>query len=404
MSRASPTRVDPGRRASAPGLARLRLHAQGIAAPLREPHEVVERLGAVQAQDYLGALWAVGLRLEQAGEADVERALARGTILRTWPMRGTLHFVPARDARWMLRLMTPRIVARGERRYRELGLDAATFARAGELLAGALEGGRRLTRPAALALLEAAGISTGGQRGIHVLQRLAMDALLCFGPREGKQQTFVLLEEWAPRSIALEREEALAEIAVRYFTGHGPAAAPDLAWWTGLPAADVREAIALAAPRLEHERIDGETYWWSGRTGRPAGGGAARAWLLPGFDELVVGYSDRSALFDPAHRGKVRIGANGMLSPTIVLGGRLIGTWKRTLGRRGVAIEPALFGRLDEAGRRALSAASARYGAFLGLPVAAAPSSSPSRGRTRAVNARRARAPAGLRRGAGTRP
>lgn len=353
---------------SAADIARLRLRAQRIAATsFRQPHEVVEWLGAVQAQDYLGALWAVGLRLERAGEADVERALAGRTLLRTWPLRGTLHFVPARDARWMLRLTAPRIVARAARRYRELGLDAATFARSRRLLVRALEGGRRLTRPAAFQLLQAAGISTAGQRGIHLLARHALEGVLCYGPREGKQQSFVLLDEWAPAPRALERDEALAEIARRYFTGHGPATAADFTWWTGLVAADVRAAIDLAGTRLRRERIGDRTYW-SGERGRPAGTGAPRATLLPAFDELVVGYRDRSALYHPAHGREINPGGNGMLSPTVVLDGRVVGTWRRTLGRKGVAVEPALFAPLDRGGLRALSAASERYARFLGLP------------------------------------
>ncbi|OFX24873.1 MAG: hypothetical protein A2V77_17595 [Anaeromyxobacter sp. RBG_16_69_14] len=349
-------------------MARLRVRAHHIGATtFREAHEVVEWLGAVQAQDYLGALWAVGLRLRQAGEADVERALAGRTILRTWPMRGTLHFVAARDVRWMLDLMAPRSVARAASRLRELEIDDGVLASSRKVLVKALQGGRQLSRPAMYRVLQEARISTAGQRGIHILWRLAHEGLLCFGPRQGKQQTFVLLEEWVPAARRLTREEALAEVAHRYFTGHGPATLGDFVWWTGLSPADARLALDLAGSRLRSEDIDGQTFWLAPRP--PLRSPVAPGSLLPGFDELVVGYKDRTALVDPLHRPRLNPGDNGMLSPTILVGDRILGTWRRTLQRGGVAIEPRPFAPLAAAGQRALSGASERYARFLGLPI-----------------------------------
>jgi len=157
-----------------------------------DPADLVRWMGAVQAQDYMGSLWGVGLRLHGASEADVEASIAAGAIVRTWPMRGTLHYVPAEDARWMLRLLAPRVVAGAAGRYRQLGLDAAAFARSRTVLTRALRGGRRLTRGAAYETLARGGVSTEGERGIHILGRLAQEAVLCVGPRDGRQQTFAL--------------------------------------------------------------------------------------------------------------------------------------------------------------------------------------------------------------------
>src|SRR5262245_43986279 len=182
-------------------IARLRLHNQRIAyATIEKPGDVVAWLGAVQAQDYLGALWAIGLRMRNAVEADIERALADRTIIRTWPMRGTLHFVAAADIRWMLELLTPRIAANNSQLFlRYFDLDESAFARSKDLVARALQGGRQLTRNAMYKMLEAGGVSAASQHGRHILWRLAQDGLICFGPREGKRQTFVLLDEWAPK-------------------------------------------------------------------------------------------------------------------------------------------------------------------------------------------------------------
>ncbi|MBI1879200.1 MAG: AlkZ family DNA glycosylase [Chloroflexi bacterium] len=194
-------------------IAQYRLYHQQIATTkFKKPSQVVSWLGAMQAQDYAGAKWSAGLRLPDATDADIEQAIADKTIIRTWPMRGTLHFVAAEDARWLLKLLTPRIIAQTAGRYRQLELDEATFARSKELFAQALQGGKQLTRNEMLQLLEKASISTAGQRGYHILGRSAQDGLICFGAPQGKQQTFTLLDEWAPATKSLERDEALAEL------------------------------------------------------------------------------------------------------------------------------------------------------------------------------------------------
>ena len=180
-------------------LLRMRLRAQLISgSSAATPREVVAHLLAMQAQDYAGATWAIGLRLPGSSLADIERALAERTLVRTWPMRGTLHFVAAEDVRWLLALLAPRVLARAARREQQLSLDDTTFKRARELFSAALNGGRSLKRPDAMAMLEAGGVATGGQRGYHILWRLSQEGLLVVGPMEDRQQTFALLNEWLP--------------------------------------------------------------------------------------------------------------------------------------------------------------------------------------------------------------
>lgn len=362
-------------------VARRRIRAQHLdATDLRRPRDVVSWLGAVQAQDYLGALWAVGLRLApvaQATEALVEAALADRSIVRSWPMRGTLHFVAAEDLGWLLALLGPKVVARSARRHAELNLDAAAFTRGRALLEQALEGGRCLTRAEVYRVLTQGKVSPAGQRGIHLIQRLALDGVLCFGARLGKQQTFALLDEWLAPGLAStdskvrSREESLFELARRYFTGHGPATLADFIWWSGLPAAEAREAVALAraARALDEAKEDGAVLYSGQAPRRRALASSGSLQLLPGFDELWVGYQDRSALLEPAHHPKVNPGANGMLSPTMVLDGRVIGTWKRVLGKQGVSIAARPFGPLSPQVRRKLEVAAERYARFLGVPL-----------------------------------
>jgi hypothetical protein len=350
-----------------PAIAYQRLVNQRIVqSTLERPGQVVSWLGAVQAQDYLGSLWAIGLRMSNATEGDVEQAIADRAIIRTWPLRGTIHFVAAEDVRWMLQLVTPRVVARSARRFRELELDEATFGRAGELLVGALQGGKRLSRSAVYVVLDRAGISTEGQRGIHILWRLAQDGVICFAAREGKQQTFALLEDWAPEAKALEHHEALAELARRYFVSHGPATLQDFAWWSSLPASEARAGLEMAKSGLSHEVIEGLTYWLSPPAAAASHTGHT-ACLLPPFDEYIVSYKDRRAVLDSAHATKVAYG--GMLAPTVVVDGKIVGTWKRVFQRDAVVVTPSYFSELGETEARAVAAAAERYGRFLNMPL-----------------------------------
>ena len=363
------TRYEPGSRPMTPAhVVKARLAAQGISsAVFAEPSEVVARLCAVQAQDYLGSLWAIGLRLNGACEQGIERAIANRSIVRTWPVRGTLHFVAAADARWLLDLLGPKMITRTAGRLRALGLDDATLGRAKRALVKRLEGGRALTRTAAYETLERAKVCTAEQRGLHVLWRLAHESILCFGPREGKQQTFVLLDEWLPRAKRLPREEALAELARRYFAGHGPASVVDFTWWSGLKLSEARLAVHLAGHALDTETEGGRTLLFT-RLSMPSSPPRSRAFLLPAFDEFMVGYADRSAALEPGHKTYLNAGG-GILNPIVVVDGRVVGTWKRRLVRGEVLFSSAPFAALGKSKTQAVAVAVQRYAEFLGVAV-----------------------------------
>ncbi|HEV7501909.1 MAG TPA: winged helix DNA-binding domain-containing protein [Vicinamibacteria bacterium] len=341
---------------------RSRLVVQQIVRPrFTRPADLVRWMGAVQCQDYPGGLWAIALRLAGSPtEPDVERALAERTIVRTWPMRGTLHFVPAADARWMLRLLAPRMIARSAGRHRQLGLDADAFTKSRAVLTRALRGGRALTRPQAYAALTGGGVSTAGQRGIHILAHLAQQGLLCFGPRQDRQPTLVLLDEWVPASREPTRDEALATLADRYFASHGPATLSDFAWWTGLVVTDARAAVEAAGRRLLTEK---------GRTPpKAAPVGKSRppaAVLLPPWDEYIVAFQDREHAL--GHLGANARHALAMVGrPVILIDGRVMGSWRRTLAPRVVRVHLDFWTPVTALRRRAVERAVARYGRFLG--------------------------------------
>jgi hypothetical protein len=350
-----------------------RLASQRIASDrLDRPADVVRWLGAVQAQDYGQSLWAIGARLRTGTAEQVEAAIAERQIARTWLMRGTIHFAPPEDVRWLLALVAPRLVAGDERRCARLGLTPATIARSAKSLGEALAGDRRLSRPEIMDLLQGEGIETSGGRGYHILWRLAQDGLICGGPMQGKQQTFVLLDDWAPRAESrdLSREESLAVLAARFAASRGPVTDHDLARWAGITLADARQGLGAAdSPALATRSFDGAEFWVAADQAGEAGANAGRrkAFLLAGFDEYMLGYKDRDAVIASEHAGKVVPGSNGVFRPIIVVGGQIVGTWARVARPKALTITLKPF---TGAGKLAaqVRAEAKRDRAFLGLP------------------------------------
>jgi len=350
-------------------IAQLRLCSQHIVGPkFTGPDEVVRWLGAIQAQDYLQSLWAIGLRTQQSTVTDIEQAIAERRSIRTWPMRGTIHFVPPEDAKWMLKLSASRMIAMDRRRLEQLGLDDEIMERCKGLFYDALNGGKRLPRSSMMKLLDDAGISTKNQRGYHILWHTSQTGLLCLGPMQDRQQTFVLLDEWVPNSRELSREESLAELAGRYFASHGPATIHDFAWWAGLTVTDAKAGLEAAKPELISEKMNGKECWMTKESPGHAAYDKSGVHLLPGFDEYLLGYKDRSAVLATEHAPKIVPGKNGMFLPTVVVAGQVVGTWKRRLKKNSVDMTLSPFTQLGDSEERVIEAAR-RYSAFLGLPL-----------------------------------
>jgi hypothetical protein len=364
-------------------LATLRLGVQRIApssaptppssptSPTSSVAATVRHSLAMQAQDFAGAKWSVGLRTEGSTDAAIEAALATGDIVRSWPMRGTLHFVAPDDLGWMLGLTAARTIQSSAGRHRQLGLSEEDCATARDAAVAALTGARALPRDELLACFEAAGVSTAGQRGIHLINRLALWGVLVFGPLQpgvggkAKKQTFVLLDEWVTNGRVLDRDEALGEFALRYFRGHGPATVRDFAWWSSLTLTDARAGLAIARPALDELVVDGTSYFLPG----DATAASSTVLALPGFDEYLLGYQDRSAALAPEHSELVVPGKNGLFLPTIVVDGEIVGTWRRTTSAKGITVEPQPFGTLSARQTVAFDRAMGRYAAFLGTPL-----------------------------------
>lgn len=338
-----------------------------VGTPLEKPEEVVAWQGAVQAQDYAGAKWALGQRLRAADDAVVERAFNEGEILRTHVMRPTWHFVAPADIRWLLALTAPRVNIVNGTMYRQLELDEALFARSNQAIAEALTGGTYLTRAELGEVLAQAGIIAEGLRLGYIVHRAELDAVICSGPRRGKQFTYALLDERAPQAKVLERDEALAELTRRYFTSHGPALPQDFAWWSGLTLTDVRAGLDMVKDSLRQETLSGQTCWFS--PNRPVlQAPSPAAYLLPNYDEYLVSYRNSRHAIEPEYLA-LFYARNVVFSHFVLVDGRVVGSWRRDFEKKTVIITVKLFETLSEAQTQALVAAADRYGSFLGLPV-----------------------------------
>lgn len=349
---------------------RHRLQSQRLlGSPCRTVHDVVQWLAAVQAQDYAGAKWALGLRLRNADDHTIEAAFTDGTILRTHLLRPTWHFVTAGDIRWLLALTAPRVHAANAYMYRKTGLDGATFRRSETALQNALQGGRHLTRDEVRGALQQARVSTeGGLRLAYLLMHAELEGLICSGPRIGKQFTYALLDERVAPARPVAREAALAELAQRFVRSRGPASVDDFAKWSGLTRSDARAGFDSVTSTFEREIVDGVTHWSASapRAVRHAGGTTAH--LLSVYDEYVSGYKDRSAMASaPVAAGLKAMG--NALTHIVVVDGRVVGTWKRRVDGDVVVIEPAMLERLSPAELRAVAQAGRAYADFLGMRV-----------------------------------
>ncbi len=347
----------------------LRLQNQQITQTrCNTPEQVVAWMGGMQGQDFAGVKWSIGLRLPQAVESGVERAIDEAKIIRTWPMRGTLHFVAAADVRWILALTSTKNLPASARRRQNLELDDKTLQRCHEDFTKTLHGGKQKTRDEMYAVLAGAGISTEGQRGYHILWNAALHGLICFAAIKDKEQSFALLDEWVAPSKGKTRDEALAELALRYFTSRGPATVQDFIWWSGLSAGEARVGFEAIKSHLVQETVNKQTYWMPPDIDVPKE--QMSAFALPGFDEYLLGYKDRSAVLDAEHSEMVCPGGNGVFAPTIVINGRVVGTWKRSIKKNSVEIVAMPFATLNKSARRAFNQAAQRYAAFIGLPAA----------------------------------
>jgi hypothetical protein len=341
-----------------------RLRNQHITRPVfRRPADVVAWFGAMQAQEYDVAKWAIVLRLQDgSSDTQIARAFDQGAILRTHVMRPTWHFVTPLDIRWMQELTGPRVHRIAASYNRRLELDTRTLTRGTAIIERALRDRQHLTRTELAERLRRGGLAMSGQRLAHQMLHAELEAVVCSGPRRGKQFTYALVAERAPKAKSLSRDEALALLTRRYFSSHGPATIRDFVWWSGLTTADAKRGLEMNKAR--NEVSDGLSYWTIG-SDRSVAAKSAAAYLLPIYDEYLIAYRDRQAV---PHSVSVLTSASGVavtFQHAVVIRGQVAGTWR--IARQGNAIQITIWPLrpIKDVERRSLLRAAARYERFL---------------------------------------
>lgn len=346
-------------------ITRLRLQNQHLLNPeFTSPADIVRHMGAVQSQDYAGAKWALGLRLKNATDGLIDKALADGNIIRTHVLRPTWHFVHPEDVRWMLQLTAKRIQATAASYHRQLQLDAQILAKCEKLIVKALNGKQQLARDEIAAFFNQHSIATNEQRFVHIMEHLELEQLVCSGGREGKQFTYALFDERVPKTKPLDKDEAIAMLALRYFTSHGPATVADFAWWSGLTNTDAKAGLEAIKSKLSSHAVDGNTYWFMERETAVVKTNMIQ--LLPNYDEYIVSYKDRGATIDAKHIGKVDPRGT-IFNHTILINGKIEGLWKRVIKKDVLEVELTPFKALSQQNLKAVEKAAKAYGRFLGL-------------------------------------
>lgn len=336
---------------------------QLINSPFEKPEEVVAWFGAIQAQDFAAAKWAIGLRSKDQTDTSIEQAFNEGKILRTHILRPTWHFVSPKDIRWMLALTSPRVHAFNGHYYRKSGLTKDIFQKSNDIIQNTLQGGKQLTREELQKVLEQKNIPVKNMSLTYTMLQAELDGIICSGPRIEKQFTYMLVDERVPKIRKLERDEALGELTKRYFQSHGSAQIQDFCWWSSLTAIDAKRGVAIA--KLKKEIINNKEYWFTEDMNQQC---AESAELIPPFDEYFVAYKDRSDILDKRYSREMNFGG-GMIVGAIIVNGIVIGTWKRTFAKKQLMITLKPFTKFGKKEYKNIVKAAEKYGKFHGLPI-----------------------------------
>lgn len=328
-----------------------------------EPKDIVSWMGAMQAQDFLMAKWAVGLRLKNANEKSIEDAYNKGDIIRTHLLRPTWHFVSCDDIYWMIELTGHRILSSMRTSHAYLELIADVINKSMDIITNALIERSSLTRQELEIELNLENINTDNFRMSHLLFCAELQGLVCSGGLHNGKITYSLLSERVPKKKTLTKDESLAELAKRYFTSHAPAAIKDFRWWSGLTLNDIRKALDFVKSDIISEKVDSETYFlpynFNGKIKTDES-----IYLLPAFDEFLISYANRDASLAQVNNKKA-ISNNGMFHPVIVYKGQVIGLWKRMLKKDKVIINIELFRTLNKTSQVKIEKRAEKYGDFL---------------------------------------
>lgn len=336
-------------------LARLKSHHLTTTTPASAIN-IVEWLGGMQAQEYEQAKWAIGSRIPGSTLEDIEHAIAKKSIVRTWLFRGTLHFACAKDVHWMLQLVAPALASKLKSRHAELGLKESQFDGFYSILEQNLKHDRELSRTELTEAFRQKGIDARGPLLYHILLKAALDQLICCGK---KNDTFRLLEK---SKKVVRREYSLKELAKRYFSSHGPATVADFSTWAGITLTDARNALEANSRILEKFEFEKKIYWYKESKNKTE---PRRCILLAGFDEYYLGYKDKNISAQGMHTQHI-VHKNGIFNPVVLIDGQVSGTWKRTFTKDAVTVEVNSFKPLHKSQKALVTAAAEEFSRFTG--------------------------------------
>lgn len=342
-----------------------RLINQHIAqTPSSSLEELLGRMGAIQAQDYRMAKWALGIRLPGSTKETIEQAITKGTIIRTHLLRPTWHFVSADDLRWIRMLTAPRIKIAMRSRHKQLGITDAVAANSNSIIETSLADGNYLSRKKLIDKLDQAGINTSNNRGSHLLLRAELDGIICSGPSRGQNYTYALLNERVAQTKILNKNEALGELARIYFNSHGPATLEDFTWWSGLTKTSARRALEMISADFISKEAGSQKYWFN--SSQSILGDTDSTCLLPAYDEFIISYKNRNRIIPDDEKRRKAISNNGIFRPVILVKGQVIGIWKRSVKKETVSVGLDFFDRPAKKIKTRVEAAAERFAAFLG--------------------------------------
>ncbi len=349
----------------------LRSFNQQITNPkFNTAEEITGWMGAFQAQDYGMSKWALGIRLLNSTEAAINMEFNSGSIIRTHLLRPTWHIVSSKDIYWISGLTAPRIKASLKFRDKQLELTDIIYNKCNRILEKSLRDSNHQTREELISELKKFKIDVEYNRASHIFLRAELDGIICSGKHKEGKPTYAILEEWVPERKNINREEALKELAKRYFTSRGPALITDFAWWSGLSISNVKLALDFNKGCLISEEIQNQTYWMADTYLEPTPD-SEEIYFLPAFDEFLISYRDRTASLLLNDNKKV-ISNNGIFYPSVMKNGQVIGIWKRNIRNNRVLLTKTLFnsGTSDRDNNFLISIN--RYSNFIGksiLPV-----------------------------------
>ena len=346
-------------------IVRYRLFNHQLADPkFKKPEQVVSWLGAMQAQEYAMAKWAIALRSTGVTDADVEKKFNDGKILRTHLLRPTWHFVSPEDIRWMLELTKPRVHASNAYMYRKLELDARVFSATGKIFEKILHNKNYKTREALNEEFAKHKIIASGLRLGYIFMHAELEGLICSGPRQGKQFTYALLDDRAGKGETLTREQALAELTERYFVSRGPATIKDFVTWSGLTVKDAKQGLGTVGDKLEKFAVDGNEYHYKPHVIKQAE--IESTFLMPDYDEYGMSYKDRSVLMPQTKAVQQKLRSSSEYSHWLVIDGQIAGVWERKPKTKTTDVTATPFLKLSKEQQRSVKNAVNRFATFVG--------------------------------------